>query len=72
MSETGSVWPCLTDHHPGDAKANSTPGHRAKKSTPGFGLSLVAETTTGCLIGADVASAAAKAGAYTRPLFSST
>jgi len=53
----------FTDHHPGDGRDGGGGKWRVKKSTPGFGLSLVAETTTGCLIGADIASSAAKAAA---------
>lgn len=53
----------FTDHHPGDGRDGASGKVRGKKSTPGFGLSLVAETTTGCLIGADVASSAGKAAA---------
>ena len=49
----------FTDHHAGDGKN----GQKKGRSTPGFGLSLVAETTTGCLIGADVASSAGTAAA---------
>jgi len=47
----------FTDHHPGDSRG----GGKGKKCSPGFGLSLVAETTTGCLIGADAASGAGRA-----------
>ena len=51
----------FTDHHPGDGREGVNGKLRGKKSTPGFGISLVAETTTGCLVGVDVASSAAKA-----------
>ena len=44
----------FTDHHPGDGREHGK--IRGKKSAPGYGLSLVAETTTGCLLGSDVAS----------------
>ena len=51
----------FTDHHPGDGREGGKGAARGKKSSPGFGLSLVAETTTGCLLGADVASGAGRA-----------
>lgn len=47
----------FTDHHPGDAR-NGQKG----KTSPGFGLSLVAETTSGCLLSVDAASTAGSAG----------
>ena len=46
----------FTDHHPGDAKN----GQR-NKTSPGFGLSLVAETTSGCLLSVDCASTSGSA-----------
>ena len=51
----------FTDHHPGDGREGGKGAPRGKKSSPGFGLSLVAETTTGCLLGADAASGAGRA-----------
>ena len=51
----------FTDHHPGDGREHGK--IRGKKSKPGYGLSLVAETTTGCLLGSDVASGAGRAAA---------
>jgi len=51
----------FTDHSAGDGREGGKGARRQKKSTPGFGLSLVAETTTGCLIGADAASGAGRA-----------
>jgi RNA 3'-terminal phosphate cyclase-like protein len=51
----------FTDHHPGDGREGGKGAARGKKSSPGFGLSLVAETTTGCLLGADAASGAGRA-----------
>lgn len=51
----------FTDHAAGDGREQGKGGKRGKKSSPGFGLSLVAETTTGCLIGADTASGAGRA-----------
>lgn len=51
----------FTDHHPGDGREGGKGATRGKKSSPGFGLSLVAETTTGCLLGADAASGAGRA-----------
>ena len=51
----------FTDHHAGDGREGGKGAARGKKSSPGFGLSLVAETTTGCLLGADAASGAGRA-----------
>ena len=51
----------FTDHHPGDGREGGKGAARGKKSSPGFGLSLVAETTTGCLLGADAGSGAGRA-----------
>jgi len=53
----------FTDHHPGDGRENGQKGIRGKRARPGFGLSLVAETTTGCLVSADGASGAGRASA---------